>query len=354
MTLEAARLRIPKRDLPGFWVGDVRGLAARWDALQSGRARVLTVTPGGRPMYLVEFGRFESVRADANFNSAIGARDPNAYRERTARQQPVLLLVGPVHGQEVEGLTGLVNLIEIMESGKDLRGRDQSELQELGRQCRLLIIPAGNPDGTARFEPRSLNGMDVDDLRFWGQGTWADGTFCDWPGVKRLHPMRGAETGFIGCYFDDAGVNPMHDEFFAPLGPEAPAILRLSIDEAPDLAVSLHSHESPPAVLRPAYLPREGQEAARRLAVRLNDRLRKTGLPEGSVFDVEDEGGSIPGSFNLTSALYHASGAVSFTFECPHGLSNESSCRATMEQILDIQLSLYEEMMRSALEAKQR
>ena len=52
----------------------------------------------------------------------------------------------------------------------------------------------------------------------------------------------------------------MHDEFFAPLGPEAPAILRVAIREGPDLAVSLHSHQSAPAVLRPAYVPLEQQE----------------------------------------------------------------------------------------------
>ena len=64
--------------------------------------------------------------------------------------------------------------------------------------------------------------MTGDDLRFWGQGTWKDGTLCDWPACKRQHPMAGENIGFLGCYFNDAGINPMHDEFFAPMSPEAP------------------------------------------------------------------------------------------------------------------------------------
>ncbi|MHC4682674.1 MAG: hypothetical protein ACYTEK_28865 [Planctomycetota bacterium] len=195
-------------------------------------------------------------------------------------------MAGPVHGAEVEGLTGLVNLINIMETGHDLAGRSQPELHALGRQCRLLIIPAGNPDGTARFEPRALFGMELDDLRFWGQGTWSDETFCGWPESKRCHPMTGHDVGFLGCYFNDEGVNPMHDEFFAPMGPEAPAILKVAQQEGPDLAVSLHSHQAPPALSRPAYLTEEIQQEVRSLAESCYALMAKRGLPHQKPFSV--------------------------------------------------------------------
>ena len=97
--------------------------------------------------------------------------------------------------------------------------------------------------------------MGDEDLRFWGQGTWTDDTFCDWPQCKRQHPMVGDNVRFLGCYFNDRGVNPMHDEWFAPMGPESAAFLKVAREEGPDLVVSLHSHESKPAVLRPAYVP---------------------------------------------------------------------------------------------------
>ena len=350
MTYAQAKAGIPQRQLPAFWVGDVAGLPQRFERLKRGQMAVIAVTPGGRPVHLVSYGDKENVAHRANFNSAIGGQDPEAYLNKTARKKPVILFIGPVHGQEVEGLTGLVNLIEIMETGKDLRGKDREKLRQLGDQCRLLIIPSGNPDGIARFEPRSLVGMSDDDLRFWGQGTWKDDRFCDWPQCKRQHPMVGDNVGFLGCYFNDRGINPMHDEFFAPMGPESAAFLKVAREEGPDLAVSLHSHESKPAVYRPAYVPAEIQQDIRSLAQECYALLSQRQLPFGGLFEPRIEGGKNPESFNLTSALYHVSGAGSFTFECPHGI--QGNCDVTLDQILDIQLTLYEAMLQHEINGK--
>jgi hypothetical protein len=352
LTYATAKKHIPQRMLPEFWIGDVRELASRFQQLKTAEVRVIARTPGGRPVHLVAFGAPEHQPSRANFNSAIGAQEPAAYRDRAARRKPVVLFVGPVHGHEVEGLTGLVNLMQIMETGRDLRGKGQAALQALGAKCRLLIIPAGNPDGTARFEPRALEGMSEDDLRFWGQGTWSDGTFCGWPESKRQHPMVGDNVGFLGCYFDDRGVNPMHDEFFDPMGTEAPAILKIAKEAAPDLVVSLHSHEHAPAFLRTAYVPLEMQEATRALAQRGYALMDQRGLPHAQPFTAQAESGRHPAPFNLSSALYHISGAHSFTFECPHGLNNPAACHVDLDQILDIQLALYEAMFRFELEKK--
>ncbi len=353
MTYEQALQRIPKRKLPEFWVGDREGLKQCLSNPKKGRVKTIATTPGGRPVQLVTFGQYEPARHKANFNSAIGGRMPSAYMDKVGRQKPVVFFVGPVHGHEVEALTGLANFIRVMETGRDMAGRDQSELRALGQKCRLLIVPAGNPDGIARFAPRSLQGMKLNDVRFWGQGTWDDDTFCGWPESKRQHPMRGDNTGFLGCYFNDDGINPMHDEFFAPMGPEAPAILNVAKEEGPDLAVSLHSHSSNPALLRPAYVTTEIQEEVRALAERCYALLEQRGLPHAArPFSVASEGGKNPAPFNLTSALYHVSGATPFTFECPHGIISERACRVSIKETLDIQLTLYEAMLRHAIEKK--
>jgi hypothetical protein len=354
MTYEEAKQRLQPRPLPEFWIGDVADLPARWEKLTVGKAQCIAESPGARPLHLVTYGEREAVDHKANFNSAVGGRELSAYMDKSARKKPVIYFVGPVHGHEVEGLTGLVNLIEVMETGRDLRGKDHSELRQLGEQCRLLILPNGNPDGTARFEPRACHGLPMDQFQFWGMGTWADDTIAVWPKSKRQHPRVGREIGWMGCYFNDSGINPMHDEFFAPMGPEAPAILRTAIDEGPDLAVSLHSHGSKPAALRPAYVPLEIQAEVRRLAERLNAVLSERDLPHGGLFDPKPESGDPPKPFNLVSALYHASGATSFTFECPHGIADEKMCQVSFDEILDIQLALYEAMIRHALEQKNR
>jgi len=353
MTYEQARSQLTERQLPPFWTGDVAGLPTRWKQLKRGHVDVIATSPGGRPLHLISYGQHEKVRHRANFNSAVGGRDPSAYMDKAARKKPVLYFVGPVHGHEVEGLTGLVNLIRIMETGCDLRGRDQSQLRQLGEQCRLLIVPAGNPDGIARFEPRAAYGMKPAPFQFWGMGTWSDNTIAIWPTSKLQHPRKGPEIGYMGCYFNDAGINPMHDEFLAPMGPEAPAILKTAMREGPDLAVSLHSHESHSVLLRPAYVPLEKQQEVIDLAQQCYALFDDRGLPHGKPFTATSETGDIPAPFNLVSALYHISGATAFTFECPHGIDDEKACHVTLDQILDIQLSLYEAMMRFALAKKQ-
>ncbi len=353
MTYEEAKARLGPREIPAFWIANAEGLAERLDKLKAAKVRVIAKSPGGRPVHLVAYGRREPVERRANFNSAVGGRMPTAYVDKAARARPVIYFVGPVHGHEPEGLTGLVSLIHVMETGKDLRGREQAALRELGRKCRLLIVPAGNPDGLARFEPKMGHGLTLHELQFWGMGTWADDEIAVWPRSKRQHPFGGPRVKFRGCYFNDAGINPMHDEFLDPMSSEAPAILRVAKEEGPDLAVSLHSHGNPPAVLRPAYVPLEIQADASKLAERCGALLAERGLPHAQPFKPAPEQGRIPAPFNLTSALYHVSGATAFTFESPTGITGEKWCQVTPEQLLDIQLTLYLAMIEHALEAKQ-
>ncbi len=355
MTLAEARARLERlkdRTLPDFWVGHVTDLPKRWASLRLGQVRRIAESPGGRPVHLITYGEREPVRHEANFNSAIGARKPPAYMVKAARKKPVIFFVGPVHGQEVEALTGLVNLIHIMETGRDLRGRDQKRLRELGKRCRLLIVPAGNPDGIARYEPRAAKGLTKEESSFWAMGTREDHTIMYWPDSKAHHPRTEENTAFFGAYFNDAGVNPMHDEFLDPISTEAPAILRVAKEEGPDLAVSLHSHSSAPAILRPAYVPMEVQAEVRQLSERYIELLEARDLPHGKPFKPSPEQGKHPAPFNLTSALYHISGAAALTHECPHGHRHPNTCDVTFEQILDIQLLLYEAMMRHGLARK--
>ena len=350
MTYLQAMQRIPVRDLPEFWMVNIERINKFLSQLKIGSVSTIATTPGKRSVHLISYGELEPLVNKANFNSAIGGRKLSAYMDKEARSKPVILFVGPVHGQEVENLIGLTNFINVMETGLDLRGKDQGHLRELGQKCRLLIIPEGNPDGIARYKPGSMVGMKLNDIRFWGQGTWSDNTYCSWPEAKRQHPMTGDNVGFLGCYFNDAGINPMHDEFFAPMGPEAPAILNVARREGPDLAVSLHSHSTNPALLRPAYVPIEVQQSIRLLGQRYNALLKVHNLPNRKkVFEPGPEQGRRLAPFNLTSALYHISGAESFTFECPQGITDKKACPVSHDHILDIQLLLYQAMIEHAL-----
>lgn len=348
LSYEEAKANLRNHVVPDFWKSRVEDVAARVATLERGSARVIATSPGGRPVHLVTYGEREPRAAKVNFNSAVGGRLPQVYRQDARRTRPVVLFVGPVHGQEVEGLVGLMNLIEVMETGRDLLGREQPELRALGERMRLLIIPTGNPDGVARFEPGHVNGLSLADKEFWGQGTWADGTLAGYPAVKLRHPMVGDSVGHLGSYFNDAGVNPMHEEFFQPFSTEAPAILDLARAEAPDLAVSQHSHKTAPAIIRPTYVPWEVQEEVARLAVRYNDILQARGLPSSPPPEVQPEQGDPPPYFNLVSALYHVSGTTPFTHENVHGL--KGYVELPLARIIDVELALYEAMLRHVLD----
>jgi hypothetical protein len=165
--------------------------------------------------------------------------------------------------------------------------------------------------------------------------------------------MKGG-VGILGAYFNDDGVNLMHDDFFLPMARETEAILRLARREAPDVAVSLHSHEHPPVVLQTTYVPVFVKERIRDFSARLKARHDQRGLPYGRVLEpqADDPRPGPSASFNLASALHHVSGAMAFVFECSHGSVSERSPAPLVshDQILDVQLTLYEEMLAFALE----
>ncbi|MFC7215878.1 M14 family zinc carboxypeptidase [Saliphagus sp. GCM10025334] len=350
MTYEEAVDRIPDDPVPEFWVGSLETLEDRLRSLERGSIEELPDSGGGRPIRLVTYGEFEELESRANFNSAVASRDPTNYADRERREKPVVCFVGPVHGHEVEGLTGLCNLLSILETGQDFRGRAQPTLRDLADDCRVVILPCGNPDGLARFEPDSLQGLTLADLEFWGQGTWADDRLIGWPDAKQQHPMTGDDVGFLGCYFNDDGVNPMHDEPFDPMGVEAPAILDVVRREAPDVTVSLHSHGYPPTLHRQQFVPLHKQADSRSIHRTYNTLLADLDVPRLYLHDVTGESGRPGPYFNLVSAAYHVSGTTGVLHECPHGLSGDDVFQISHEGILDVQLAFYEAVLRHALE----
>src|SRR4030095_5411967 len=98
--------------------------------VKKGQVRELTKSAGSRNIYLVTYGERQSWNSGANYNSAAAGGDPASYARKDGTQRPVVFLLGPVHGQELEGVVGLVNLIHIAETGQDLRGRPWKELTE--------------------------------------------------------------------------------------------------------------------------------------------------------------------------------------------------------------------------------
>lgn len=344
-----------RTDIPEFFKSDLTSIEEEVGLVSKGKVKVIAKSPGGFPVYAVFYGEKEDFQSQANYNSAVGARNLSTYARKGSNSKPVVYFLGPVHGQEIEGVVGLVNLIHIAETGKDYRGKEWPSLKQKLEKCRTIIIPCGNPDGRNRCPYDTFLGLPTRIMTKYGQGTRKDGTLWGWPGAKSVHPMKG-DVDILGGYFNDDGINIMHDEFFSPMAEETKAILDLAREEAPDLAVSLHSFELISRILPVSYLPWYMKEEVQELSRLVNRAYRSKGLPcyPDEVFgepSVEDREYPPRASFNLTCALHHTSGCLAFTYECSHGSITSRKGAAdvnpdiSFEDILDFQLILYETMI---------
>lgn len=334
-----------KTDVPDFYKSKLSEIESEIAGLKIGKAEVIATSPGGLAVYAVFYGEKEDFQSQANYNSAVGARNPVYFARKDENTKPVVYFIGPVHGQEPEGVVGLINLLHVAETGKDYRGKAWPELKIFFDQCRVIIIPCGNPDGRKRSPYDSFVGIPEETMTKYGQGTKKDGTLWRWPHSKSLHPMVG-DVGILGAYYNDNGINIMHDEFFSPMAEETKAIFKIAMEEAPDITVSLHSCSCNPFIIQNSHAPHFMKERIADLAQRLNQKYIELELPNMGPdwklsVSVDDIQPPPQKSFNMVSALHYASGTMAFTFESPHGTVEDG---ATYDEILDIQLVLYQEM----------
>ena len=81
---------------------------------------------GGIPIYKVEYGKSNLPKGTSdNVSSALGGRSYKSYADKSGEDYvPTAFFVGCVHGGEFEGTVAILNLIQLLETGKDflLRG----------------------------------------------------------------------------------------------------------------------------------------------------------------------------------------------------------------------------------------
>ncbi|OUS75779.1 hypothetical protein B1748_15230 [Paenibacillus sp. MY03] len=332
-----------------FWKSRLQDIEEGMDQVMRGAVRTLATSAGGRDIPIVEYGMKEDFQRQANYSSACGAGNPAFYARKEKDAKPVLLIVGGIHGGELEGIAAVMNLIRVLETGADYRGKRYDYLMENAHRFRLLLVPCMNPDGRARLPVDTLIDVPYEKFVYYMQGSWKDGTLCKWPECKAVHPIKDASE-FLGSYFNDDGVNIMHDNFFAPMAKETSALLALADREAIDFSVLLHGGANSEVHFTtipylPLYIANKHQE--------FNGMLAKTYAENGIPFAErnlvqEDEGHYPVPSFNLTSAIHHVCGGMSLTFESNMGLDGPG-VKLTPDEILDSHFVLFEEMFRYSL-----
>jgi zinc carboxypeptidase len=340
-------------NIPSFWITTVDDVAAFLDEnVKKGKIEVIGTSAGGRPVRAVVYGQPRQGKGTTTFSGSLGFRDVRAYRGPD-HEKTVYMGMSSVHGGEFEGIVGTVNLISVLETGKDLRGKEWPEIIEvMAKIDRLILIPIVNPDGRARIPLRMEKYRDTDHTvaEYLNTGGKADGTITGWPQIKEFIPMDFSLPGFPGGYPNDAGVNIQHDDFLGKRQPETQALFDLTERERPDLISNMHTG----AVYMQMHRP-FGEPALYPVFDSLYSYVHK-GLAINGLQGTKDPKKAANssrirmGGYNLDGALNLHCGALSVVVESPsHGFSGKYSGEIaflTPDMLLSSQLICHQEAMR--------
>ncbi len=337
---------------PDFWrstVEDVNEFVRA--SVNRGRVEQIGLSSEGHPLWYVTYGpEARRAKATANFSAASGARTMEPFLGPASDDEPpILMLLCGQHGGEMEGIVGALNLLQIFETGKDFRGKAWSYLHALPDKARVIVVPCQNPDGRARVVPKSLVGASYDQFRYWCQGAWKNGELIGYPECKWHQPLLLDDVAFLGGYPNGQGYNIVHDA--SPLGSvttEASAVLHKMAQERPDVVVHVHSCEHGPFFIVPTSLtPKRHQEVQIQMQRDAFERWDAADVRPHNVSTDWEGLQERPATYNYANASYDVSGALSITFEGPHGLAIKPFSH---DEILDAHLVMYESVAHSLLD----
>lgn len=288
-------------------------------------------------MYAVSYGEFEPIDRTANLSSALSAGMPEAFFG-TGREKQVLLMVSAVHGAEMESIAGAMNLIALMETGRDLDGVEWPRLVDYARRLRLVIVPVANPDGRTRIHADDPVSWTEEEMEKYRHGLDADGRPNGWmPGCFVPHPRPAGADSFLGGYFNDAGVNPSHGVFLdRSIAPETHAVVDLAYEETADCFLDLHSCSSGLFfIVGYDYIPREMSARQSHFDGAWRTKMRARGLPTPDWTTRSKRT-----AMGMEEYIYHRVGSLPLLFEGGSGAWYEGS--NIHRQIIETYLLLFE------------
>lgn len=319
-----AEYLLEREDIPAFWISDVEGVHRFLrEKVKKGKVEAIGRTAGGREILAVAYGTSRQGKGTSTFSGSLGFFDVRAYLGPDADKK-VFIGLGAVHGGEFEGIVGIVNLISVLETGHDLRGKEWPEITAAAAKLdRIVLVPIVNVDGRARI-PVRMEPWAGDDKRFheyYNTGCWANGKHIGWPTVKEFIPLDFARTQFPGGYPNDAGVNLQHDDFLGARQPETQALLALAAREKPDLLFNMHTGAPPENYYVRAHRPPVEQKLAPvfdELYRAIHTALAHAGLQETRDPKIEATPPTRPnGPMNLETAMNLHCGVLPVLIEAP-------------------------------------
>lgn len=344
----------PPKEIPDFWISEIDQVTAfLYNTVKKGKIEIIGKSVSGRPIRAVTYGTPRGEKGTSTYSGSLGFGNISSYIGPDYNKK-VYMSTAAVHGGEFEGIVGMVNLISVIETGKDLRGREWPEVNEVVKKLdRIVLVPITNPDARARIPARMLKywGTDNRALEYLNTGGNADGSITGWPQVKEHIPVDLSKPGFPGGYPNDNGINLRHDDFFRNPQPETKMLYDITARERPDLIVDMHTGATYPHLLAPFNLPAV-YPAFDTLYTKVQTRFNAEGL--GGKKDPKEKV-PVPSirtkDFSLEAALNLNCGALSVVFESPsHAFSGLDSKKQpvflTPDQLLDGQIFLHTEAMK--------
>jgi hypothetical protein len=340
--------------IPSFWISNLNDVNEFIDkTVHKGQIRVIGTSAGGRPVRAVFYGIPRQGTGTTTFSGSLGFGDVKAYRGPD-HNKTVYMAMAAVHGGEFEGIVGIVNLISVIETGRDLRGKEWPGITEaVSKLDRVILVPVANPDGRERIPLRMELYRDTifTVAEYLNTGGTPDGKITGWPQIKEFIPMDLSKPGFPGGYPNDAGVNIQHDNFLGKKQPETQALFDLAELEKPDLIINMHTGAVCMRMDRPLGEPALGQ-AFDTLFKYVQSELAINGLQESNDPAIEgNPAKASTGVYNIDGALNWHCGALSVVVESPsHAFSANSATRKanieSPDNLLDAQLICHQQAMK--------
>ena len=296
---------------PDFWKVRPDEIAERCRTVTRGRSEVIARTPLRHPVYAVFYGDFSEPPPQTNWSAGASSTTwRNFVGDRKDGKQTFLFVAG-VHGAEAETVAGAMNVIQLLETGRDYRGKADPVLTDLVSKYRFIVVPCGNMDGRA-ISPDHLRGLDFHDFRVASQGAWKDGSLVGWRGSKAWFPLPLDRVSYPGGYPNADGYNIMHDAAPGDIRTaEARALLKLAARWRVDAVLNGHSYEYAPSILPPSSLDLPAKaERGLDIRLRVNRAIHAAGLTAR-----EPTRGAARPSHNLNTMFALSSGALALTLE---------------------------------------
>ena len=330
---------------PRWWLTHPDAIEAHLRKLRGVSVWEMGRSSGGHPILAAAWGEREDLpnRTSQSLASALAGGSAAAFYGQGERQRQTLLFLGNAHGLEFEGTVAAVNMLNVIATGKDLRGRAWPRMQREGRKLRIVVVPTFNMDGRLRYPEIShfLDG-DAKSLRKIYFGELKTGEPLEWAKSKLTTPIFPDSVKKMGAYFNDRGVNLVYD---TGLGvepqTETKALLRFCREEMPDCVICSHTNRGSLVETPDSFIPSYFRQRQVQIGAAVGARcvregvIRRYGFPQRT----HSYGGEV---FYQTDLIYHTCGALPLLVEFPVGYKNFPY---TFHEIVDIGMCALEEIL---------